>query len=88
MKRSTRECLRTLGHRPDRARRHDRRNATAPWVGGDAFDGAVCVRLAASRRREEVIEKCWKDPGRPEQVHIDNAREWAGWGRRRALGRG
>jgi hypothetical protein len=49
-------------------------------VGGDAFDGAVCLRLAASRRREEVLGECWKDLGWPEQVHLDNARELAGWG--------
>ena len=54
------------------------------WVGKDAFDGAVCLRLADSRRMDEVLGflgECWKDLGRPAQVQFDNARELAGWGR-------
>ena len=53
------------------------------WVGKDAFDGAVCLRLATSRRMDEVLGflgECWKDLGRPAQVQFDNARELAGWG--------
>lgn len=53
------------------------------WVGKDAFDGAVCLRLAVSRRMDEVLwflGECWKDLGRPEQVQFDNARELSGWG--------
>jgi putative transposase len=53
------------------------------WVGKDAFDGAVCLRLAESRRMDEVLwflGECWKDLGRPEQMQLDNARELAGWG--------
>jgi len=53
------------------------------WVGKDAFDGAVCLRLADSRRMDEVLwflGECWKDLGRPEQLQLDNARELAGWG--------
>jgi hypothetical protein len=53
------------------------------WVGKDAFDGAICLRLAYSRRMDEVLDflaECWKDLGRPEQVQFDNARELAGWG--------
>jgi transposase InsO family protein len=53
------------------------------WVGKDAFDGAVCLRLAYSRRMDEVLwflGECWKDLGIPEQVQLDNARELAGWG--------
>ena len=53
------------------------------WVGKDAFDGAVCMRLACSRRMDEVLwflGECWKDLGRPEQVQLENARELAGWG--------
>jgi hypothetical protein len=49
----------------------------------DAFDGAVCLRLAGSRRMDEVLcflEECWKDLGIPEQVQFDNARESSGWG--------
>src|SRR5512147_594167 len=53
------------------------------WVGKDAFDGAVCLRLAGSRRMDEVLGflgECWKDLGRPAQVQFDNARELCGWG--------
>jgi putative transposase len=53
------------------------------WIGKDAFDGAVCLRLAYSRTMDEVLwflGECWKDLGRPEQVQLDNARELAGWG--------
>jgi putative transposase len=53
------------------------------WVGKDAFDGAVCLRLATSRRMDEVLVflgECWKDLGLPEQVQLDNARELCGWG--------
>jgi putative transposase len=53
------------------------------WVGKDAFDGAVCLRLAYSRRMDEVLGflgECWKGLGLPEQVQLDNAREVAGWG--------
>jgi transposase InsO family protein len=61
------------------------------WVGKDIFDGAVCLRLADSRRMDEVLwflGECWKDLGRPEQVQFDNARELAGWGQSaRALSR-
>ncbi len=61
------------------------------WVGKDAFDGAVCLRLADSRRMDEVLwflGECWKDLGLPEQVQFDNARELCGWGKSaRALSR-
>ena len=61
------------------------------WVGKDAFAGAVCLRLATARRRDEVLGflgACWKDLGRPEQVQRDNARELSGWGpAARQLGR-
>jgi transposase InsO family protein len=53
------------------------------WVGKDAFDGAVCLRLTESRRMDEVLGflgACWKDLGRPAQVQFDNARELCGWG--------
>jgi putative transposase len=53
------------------------------WVGKDAFDGAVCLRLADSRRMDKVLwflGECWKDLGRPEQAQFDNARELSGWG--------
>ena len=53
------------------------------WVCKDAFDGAVCLRLAWSRKMNEVLwflGECWKDLGRPAQVQFDNARELCGWG--------
>jgi len=53
------------------------------WVCKDIFDGAVCLRLANSRRMDEVLGflgECWKDLGRPQQAQFDNARELAGWG--------
>jgi hypothetical protein len=49
----------------------------------DAFDGAVCLRLASSRRLAEVLTslgECWKSLGLPEQAQFDNAREVTGWG--------
>src|SRR6516164_3466200 len=60
-----------------------RRHRYYIWACKDAFDGAVCLRLAESRRMDEVLwflGECWKDLGRPEQVQFDNARELAGWG--------
>jgi putative transposase len=61
------------------------------WVCKDIFDGAVCLRLADSRKMDEVLGflgECWKDLGRPEQAQFDNARELAGWGQSaRALSR-
>jgi transposase InsO family protein len=53
------------------------------WVCKDAFDGAVCLGLAYSRRMDEVLAflgDCWKTLGRPAQVQFDNARELSGWG--------
>jgi hypothetical protein len=53
------------------------------WVGQDAFDGAVCLRLAESRQMDEVLGflgACGKDLGRPEPAPFDNARALAGWG--------
>src|SRR3954469_25983062 len=61
----------------------DERSAVGSQVGKDAFDGAVCLRLASSRRRDEVLwflGECWKDLGIPAQVQRDNARELSGWG--------
>jgi hypothetical protein len=61
------------------------------WVGKHAFDGAVCPRLAESRKMDEVLwflGECWKDLGRPEQAQFGNARELSGWGQSaRALSR-
>jgi len=68
-----------------------RRHRYYLWVGKDAFDGAVCLRLAESRRMDEVLGflgECWKDLGLPGQVPFDNARELAGRGQSaRALSR-
>jgi hypothetical protein len=52
-------------------------------AGKGAFDGAVCLRLATSRRMDEVLwflGECWKDLGLPEPVQLDDARELCGWG--------
>jgi transposase InsO family protein len=60
-----------------------RRHRYYIWIGKDAFDGAVCLRLVGSRRMDEVLwflGECWKDLGRPEQAQFDNARELSGWG--------
>ena len=60
-----------------------RRHRYSIWVGKDAFDGAVCLRLAGSRRMNEVLwflGECWKDLGIPERAQFDNARELCGWG--------
>jgi Homeodomain-like domain len=60
-----------------------RRQRYYVWVGKDAFDAAVCLRLAYSRRMDEVLGflgECWKDLGIPGQVQFDNARELSGWG--------
>jgi transposase InsO family protein len=53
------------------------------WVCKDAFDGAVCLRLAGSRQTADVLAflgECWKALGRPAQAQFDNAREICGWG--------
>src|SRR5512135_2060149 len=53
------------------------------FVCKDVFDGAVCLRLRASRRMDDVLSflgDCWKTLGRPLQVQFDNAREVVGWG--------
>ena len=60
-----------------------RRHRYSIWVGKDAFDGAVCLRLAGSRRMNEVLwflGECQKDLGIPERAQFDNARELCGWG--------
>ncbi len=53
------------------------------FVCRDAFDGAVNLKVARSRRMETVLTflgDCWKTLGRPEQIQFDNAREYLGWG--------
>jgi transposase InsO family protein len=53
------------------------------FVCRDAFDGAVCLKLGRSRQMEAVLEflgECWKSLGRPQQIQLDNAREFLGWG--------
>jgi putative transposase len=60
-----------------------RRHRYSIWVGQDAFDGAVRLRLAGSRRMNEVLwflGEWWKDLGIPERARFDNARELCGWG--------
>jgi putative transposase len=53
------------------------------FVGRDAFDGAVCLKIYRSRKAEVVLDflgECWKTLGLPAQVQFDNAREVVGWG--------
>jgi putative transposase len=53
------------------------------FVGKDAFDGAVCLKIYRSRKAEVVLDflgACWKTLGLPAQVQFDNAREVVGWG--------
>lgn len=53
------------------------------FVGKDAFDGAVCLKLYRSRKTEVILDflgECWKTLGLPAQVQFDNAREVVGWG--------
>ncbi len=53
------------------------------YVCPDAFDGAVCLKLARSRQMEGVLTflgDCWKSLGRPAQIQFDNARAYLGWG--------
>jgi putative transposase len=53
------------------------------YVCKDAFDGAVCLKLARSRQMDEVLAfliQAWQHLGLPAQVQFDNAREFCGWG--------
>ena len=53
------------------------------FVGKDAYDGAVCLRIYRSRKMEVILDflgECWKSLGLPDQVQFDNAREVVGWG--------
>jgi hypothetical protein len=53
------------------------------FVGKDAYDGAVCLRIYRSRKMEVLLDflgECWKTLGLPAQVQFDNAREIVGWG--------
>jgi len=54
------------------------------YVCKDVFDGAVCLKLARSRRMDNVLAfliEAWQHLGLPAQVQFDNAREFCGWGR-------
>jgi len=53
------------------------------YVCKDVFDGAVYLKLARSRRMDEVLAflvEAWHHLGLPAQVQFDNAREFCGWG--------
>lgn len=53
------------------------------YVCKDVFDGAVYLKLAGSRRMDEVLLfmiEAWQHLGLPAQVQFDNAREFSGWG--------
>src|SRR5215470_6298752 len=74
---------RTSGSEGGVGKRAERYRVRLLPYGKDIFDGAVCLRLAESRKMDEVLwflGECWKDLGRPEQLQFDNARELAGWG--------
>lgn len=54
------------------------------YVCKDVFDGAVHLKLARSRRMDEVLAfliEAWQHLGLPAQVQFDNAREFCGWGK-------
>jgi len=54
------------------------------YVCKDAFDGAVYLKLARSRRMDEVLAfllEAWHHLGLPAQAQFDNAREFCGWGK-------
>ena len=54
------------------------------YVCKDVFDGAVYLKLARSRRMDEVLAflvEAWRHLGLPAQVQFDNAREFCGWGK-------
>jgi len=54
------------------------------YVCKDVFDGAVYLKLAHSRRMDEVLAfliEAWQHLGVPAQVQFDNAREFCGWGK-------
>jgi transposase InsO family protein len=54
------------------------------YVCKDAFDGAVYLTLARSRRMDNVLAfliEAWQHLGLPAQVQFDNAREFCGWGK-------
>jgi transposase InsO family protein len=54
------------------------------YVCKDVFDGAVHLKLARSRRMDEVLTfliEAWQHLGLPAQVQFDNAREFCGWGK-------
>jgi len=53
------------------------------FVGKDAYDGAVCLKIYRSRKMDVILDflgECWKSLGIPAQVQCDNAREVVGWG--------
>ncbi len=61
------------------------------WVCKDVFDGAVCLRLAYSRRMDEVLwflGECWKDLGRPSRSSSTTPASWPAGGSRRTPCRG
>lgn len=54
------------------------------YVCKDVFDGAVHLKLARSRRMDNVLAfliEAWPHLGLPAQVQFDNAREFCGWGK-------
>ena len=53
------------------------------YICKDVFDGAIYAQLCPSRKMDEVLGfliAAWQHLGLPEQVQLDNAREFCGWG--------
>ncbi len=53
------------------------------YVCKDVFDGAIYLKLARSRRMDNVLAfliEAWQQLGVPPQAQFDNAREFCGWG--------
>ena len=58
------------------------------YVCKDVFDGAVYLKLGRSRPMEAILNflgDAWKSLGRPDQIQLDNAREYPRLGTRRAV---
>jgi hypothetical protein len=61
------------------------------WVGQDAFDGAVCLRLADSRTMDEVLwflGECWQTWACRSRSSGTTPANWPAGGQVRAAGRG
>lgn len=53
------------------------------YICKDVFDGAIYAQLRPSRKMDEVLGfliAAWQHLGLPDQLQLDNAREFCGWG--------